>query len=175
MSAETHAPASEPTDFIRDIVAADLDGDGDVDLVTANQRDRTLSVLHGNGDGTLRVGQHVPIGSNPLALLAMDHDRDGDVDLVAGQFKGQFKGGAHRLCLNRGDGTFAGSAEVRLETAREPCDVALGDLDNDGRLDVVALDRPFGGLHTFANLGGSVFGPQTVSYTHLTLPTNREV
>src|SRR5262249_37742007 len=66
----------------RAVAAADLDGDGVLDLVTGNSASATVSVLMGNGDGTFRAAVHYVAGLAPSAVAAVDLDADGDRDLV---------------------------------------------------------------------------------------------
>jgi hypothetical protein len=65
------------------VVVADLNGDGALDLATANPRSDDVWVLRGNGDGTFfPIDQRFPVGQWPLALLAEDFDGDNGLDLV---------------------------------------------------------------------------------------------
>jgi hypothetical protein len=74
----------------RGVVVADLDGDGNADLVTANYSDNTLSFLRGHGNGTFDPAAHIEAGSagtqvypkGPIALAAADVNRDGSPDLL---------------------------------------------------------------------------------------------
>jgi subtilisin-like proprotein convertase family protein len=62
--------------------AADFDGDGDQDIVVADDSSNTLSVLSERGDGSLELAQLVPILGDPQAIVARDFDRDNDVDVA---------------------------------------------------------------------------------------------
>ena len=78
------------------VLSADLDGDGDLDVVSAGARDvydpvtgygsrqGVVSIALGRGNGTFApVVEHL-VGLNPSSLLAEDIDGDGDRDLVVG-------------------------------------------------------------------------------------------
>jgi len=147
----------------KDMVVADLSGDGILDLATYNFGDTTsgsggesMSVLLGNGDGTFRprviyAASYSPDLGNPEGLVAVDVDGDGDLDLVGGNY------GSNDVSLyrNEGHGTFA--PEVRYGTGMHTLDVAADDFDGDGRIDVLALvGVPPSGLGTaIAFLGGN--------------------
>ncbi len=53
------------------IVVADFDGDGKQDVAVASFKDSTVSVLFGNGDGTLQAAVKFPVGTGPESLVAI--------------------------------------------------------------------------------------------------------
>src|SRR6187549_2883536 len=66
--------------------AADLDGDGDVDLLTANYISDNASVLLNNGSGVLVAGAPVAVGNGPRQIHAGDLDGDGDIDFITSNY-----------------------------------------------------------------------------------------
>ncbi|OUJ74254.1 hypothetical protein BXP70_11050 [Hymenobacter crusticola] len=64
------------------LLAADLDGDGDLDLLTTNDGDGTLSIRRNDGHGNFSSSTDLAAGPHPSGLLAADLDGDGDLDLV---------------------------------------------------------------------------------------------
>ena len=64
------------------LVIGDFNADAHADLAVANFNANSLSVLNGNGDGTLAAAVHHSFGSAPRDLLIGDLDADGDADLV---------------------------------------------------------------------------------------------
>jgi hypothetical protein len=67
---------------LKAICAADLDGDGDLDIVTTNVTSDSVSVLLNNGSGSLTLSASCPVGERPQSLFAADLDGDGDLDLA---------------------------------------------------------------------------------------------
>ena len=112
-----------------------MDGDGDLDLVTANYEGRSVSILRNRGDGTFDAATNHPVAAGtPYALAAGDLDGDGDVDLAVTLETST----TVTILLNLGNGSF----DVRTYTSGGPLlDIALGDMDGDGDLDVITTNN----------------------------------
>ena len=114
----------------------DLNHDGQPDVVTGNYGRAHVSVLLGKGDGTLapHVDSEEPTeGTKSIAIA--DLNGDGDVDLGIGDAEGRGPPGNFGMMPGNGDGTF--DPEITYPPAISGCEVAAGDLDADGRLDLV--------------------------------------
>ena len=111
------------------IKATDFNNDGKLDLVIVNSSQDTVSVLLGNGDGTLQRSVSYPtVGISAQALTVGDFNADGKLDLpVIGAF-----GGA--ILLGNGDGTFMPPVNFFNVAGFA---LATGDFDSDGKLDLV--------------------------------------
>jgi hypothetical protein len=125
--------------------------DGKLDIITLNHRGSppavTLSVLLGNGDGTLQPAIDGPIDAAGGALIAADLDRDGNADLVVSEPDG------FRILLGNGDGTFRrGNDYPQAQPAQ-----AI-DLDGDHKLDLIATGLDGGVVVQLGN-GDGTFGP----------------
>ena len=114
-------------------IAADLNGDGILDLAGTGLN--SAAVMLGNGDGTFRAKVNYPAGGQTQDLAAGDFNGDGRVDLVVSLNDPVF---SLSLLTGNGDGTFKAPVNFDNTGAQEdsPAVVAT-DLDNDGRLDVV--------------------------------------
>ena len=165
-------------------VAADFDGDGWIDLFVANdQRENQLWMNQGDGafrNRALAAGAALGAGGNAKADMGVDagdFDNDGDEDLFITELTGQ----GSTLYVNDGAGLFRErSAALGIRAPSLPYTgfgAAWIDIDNDGWLDVVAVNgavvlnfETFGPHNPFAldqrnqvfrNLGGAGFEAAT--------------
>lgn len=152
------------------VVTADFNNDGQLDLATANVDhnngdEGTVSVLLGNADGSFQPARTSATGPYPISLTAGDFNADGQFDLAMAIWD-NFGVNDVSILLGEGDGTFA--APVLLSTSEEasyPWSIASGDLNADGKLDlVVTTDDDFLGGYVEVLLGhgdGSFTAPAT--------------
>ena len=143
--------------------AADLNGDGNIDLVSAggNGASARSIVYLGNGDGTFAAGvtYNIPSAGNPFIynVAAEDFDGDGDRDLMMTSIVGLTD--VHWLLKNNGDGTFAAAVSTTDATGGfvRP---SYGDIDQDGDIDWVAPHGAGTGGRVGINDGTGVFTMQ---------------
>ena len=141
------APTNYPDDAAPvGIAVADFNHDGKLDLAVANENENgnNVSILLGNGNGTFQAAVNYPAGFGPSSIAVGDFNGDGNPDLVVTNASSADNGAGGTtvgVLLNNGDGTF--QALVSYPSGSEPHSVAVGDFNNDGKLDIVAGN--FGG------------------------------
>ncbi len=120
------------------VALADLDGDGRLDALVANQASGTVSVLRGIGDGVLAEAPGSPFaaGPNPNDLAVGDFDGDGRPDLAVANHDSDYV-----TVLLAGEASFAPrpAGALAVGVRPHPHGLAAADLDGDGDLDL-ALD-----------------------------------
>src|SRR5215216_2665212 len=115
-------------------IAADLNGDGKLDLAGAGAN--AVSVMLGNGDGTFRAKTDFPIGVQTQAVAAGDFNSDGKVDLVVTLNSPQF---SLALLTGTGTGTFNAPTFFPNTSGFDSPAIAATDLNGDGKLDLVVM------------------------------------
>ena len=133
-----------------DILAVDIDGDGDSDLVIATSGTGVILLNDGHGRfNEIDAGAFASLRSGRVA--ALDADRDGDLDLLASTIVGQFK-----LLLNDGAAHFSLSQTSNLQGVMGVEGWTLLDVNRDGAVDIVAgRQNQTGAL--YLNNGNGVF------------------
>jgi hypothetical protein len=148
------------------IAVGDLNKDGKPDLVVSAGDDATgygtVNVFLGNGDGTFATPVTYPIDSESKSVAIGDLNGDGTPDLVTANW-----GGTNvSVLLGQGDGTFKAQVPYTVTTGNtSPYFVAIGDLNGDGKLDLVTSNYTFnqndGSVTVVLGNGDGTFGPPT--------------
>nr|MBN2278089.1 VCBS repeat-containing protein [candidate division Zixibacteria bacterium] len=119
-----------------DIQTADFDGDGDLDLVTTNYLNGTISVYHNDGYGDFPDQTHSIMPIAPWKCYPADFNNDGVIDLAVGYNTGGTSGHHLGVVYNSGSGTF--SYTEPYSQRRLPSAVKCADISNDGIPDIIA-------------------------------------
>jgi hypothetical protein len=140
--------------------AADLDDDGDMDIVTADYYDDNISVLMNDGNGFFTKQGQYRTGDAPRSLSLGDVNGDGYIDVVTANYHGD----TVSVLKNNGDGTFASGGEFSAGSG--PFSVFLSDVREDGGsdLDIICADEQDSKVTVLENDGNGTFGNE-VSYS----------
>ena len=115
------------------ITTGDVDGDGDLDLLTGSTTGNVVSLLRNAGNGTFGAATSITVGTGTTDLALADVDGDGDLDLLASNYTDN----TVSVRTNNGTGTFGGTQTVDLPANTAPEQLVLGDVDGDGDLDLL--------------------------------------
>ena len=85
-----------------DIQMADINGDGNLDLLYLNSQFGTVGIMYGNGDGTLNTPVEFPANEDNYGLALADLDGDGALDVITAN---DYSGGMSVLLNGSGSGT----------------------------------------------------------------------
>jgi FG-GAP-like repeat/FG-GAP repeat/PASTA domain len=130
------------------VAIGDLNGDGKLDLATANGWDDSISVLINNGDGSLLAKHDYGTGPTPTSVAIVDLNGDGKRDLATANFDRN----TVSVLANRGDGSF--QAKLDYETGDGPSSVAIGDLNSDGKPDLATANSDVDTVSVLLNTPG---------------------
>ena len=143
------------------VVIADLDGDGKPDLAAADKNGGAVATLRNAGKGAFLAAVNYPAGAAPTAIVASDFDGDGKVDLAVTNDFGNGQDGSVSLLLNKGMAVFGAPAAYPIRS--QPTSLAVGDIDGDGRPDLLVTDEGSDTMSVLINSGKGTFAP-TVDY-----------
>ena len=138
-------------DAPKSVTAADLDGDGDIDLAVASIRSNNVSILLNNGLGSYATAVNYGAGSGPISVTAADLDGDGDMDLAAAN---RYSDNVSVL-LNNGTGSYA--AAVNYGVGDTPWSVTAADLDGDADMDLVVANFLSDNISVLLNNGSGSY------------------
>jgi len=142
----------------RSVAAADLTGNGKIDLVVASNTSGDVTVLRGRGDGTFAPPVAYDSGSAQPSIVALgDLDGDGRPDIAVIHDTGDSATIDHVSVLRgRGDGTF-GSA-TSYATGPRPQDVIVADLAGNGHPDLAVANTRGSTIGVYPSNGDGTFG-----------------
>ena len=137
----------------QDVAIADLDADGDLDIIGFAFRD-PVHVFLGNGAGEFESGDSVSI-NNVISGAAADISGDGRTDLIVIS-DNSFRGGrdVHTL-TGLGDGTFGN--RVSFDSGERATSIVVVDVDGDEHSDMVVTNQLSGNVAVFHGRGAGEF------------------
>ena len=142
-----------------DVAIADLDGDGNLDLVVANQHDNTLSVFRNLGaGGTITTNSFAPqvvfpTGAQERHIAIGDMDGDDKLDIVTANWITGTISVLRNLTSGPGITSNSFAPNVDFSLGGWGNNLALGNLAGVGKLDVVAVSQLPSLFSIFQNIG----------------------
>ena len=143
------------------VYTADLDGDGDMDVLSASIEDDKIAWYENtDGQGTFGDQQVITVlADGALSVYTADLDSDGDMDVLSASFEDDKIAWYENT---DGQGTF-GDQQVITVIADRARSVYAADLDNDGNMDVLSASSFDDKIAWYENTGGQgTFGDQQV-------------
>ncbi|MBT9332636.1 beta strand repeat-containing protein [Paracidobacterium acidisoli] len=137
---------------------ADVNGDGNPDLITSVFGTDSINVQLGNGNGTFGAATSILIsaGFGPAEVHAVSLRGNGTMDLVVGSFNVN----QIAVLLGNGNGTFQPPTLYTVGTAAStPTSLTTGDFNHDGNLDVAAANTGNNNISILLGNGSGALTP----------------
>ena len=113
---------------------ADMNGDGNLDLLVANNNTSSITLLTGDGKGSFSKPVNLSVGRTPVAVLAGDFNRDGKSDFVSSNLDGH----TVSVVFGKGNGKFLDVSPIADNAG--PVQMVSADFNHDGITDLATVN-----------------------------------
>ncbi|MEE3228903.1 MAG: VCBS repeat-containing protein, partial [Chloroflexota bacterium] len=158
-------------DGATDVHVADMDGDGDLDIVSASEVDDTIAWYENNGasDPSWSAANIDTNADGARRVFVADMDNDGDMDILSASSND------NTIAWYRNDGASdpswtAANIDTTALAARS---VFAADMDNDGDMDVISASCNDDAIAWYENLGDTD-DDGTLDWTAADIDTNAD-
>ncbi|CAF3431179.1 unnamed protein product [Rotaria sp. Silwood2] len=151
----TNLPTPAGTYFL---AVGDLNNDGDLDIVAANNKSASITVFNNNGRGSFggqRTYSTGGSGSEVNSVILADLDCNGYLDIMAPDFGLNYIS----IFLNQRDGTFASHVILPTGAGSAPISIATAYLNRDRYLDIVVANNRGNNVGIFLTTGRNSYAP----------------
>jgi len=151
------------TDFatengLYDLCMSDLDGDGRVDIATANNKSNSISILKNTSTGAGSISfttAPLVVGVHTLHVKCGDLNGDGKPDLVLSEDVGTTNANGRIFIFQNkstGPGNFTFASPTPLTfTSSKPVRIEIADLDLDGKPEIIFTDQSVNKVRVLVN------------------------
>ena len=149
------------------VAVSDLNQDGKPDLITANSLSNNISILQNNSSGAnFSFGPHTDLnaGKGPTNIAVGDLNGDGKPDIVVTNFN---SGDSSTVSIFRNtsqNGIISFDPAINIQTGNGTLDVAIADVNLDGRPDIIVTSGNSGIFSILQNTsigsGALTFAPK---------------
>ncbi|CAF3673135.1 unnamed protein product [Adineta steineri] len=142
----------------RSVAVADFNNDKQLDIVVANYGTNNIGIFLSYGTGTFSSQITYSTGDNslPHAVTIGDFNNDKQVDIVVANYGTNNIG----IFLAYGNGTFSSQTTYSTGDGSIPIDVAVGDFNNDGQLDIAVANSYSFNIGIFLGYSNGTFSSQ---------------
>ena len=146
------------------VEAADVDGDGDMDIALASAHNDTIGWLENDGFGNFAFQAVTTTADGATYVTVADIDGDGDMDLIAASSLD------NTIAWYENDGNENFTQNLVTNSVLDPTGVTVADIDEDGDLDLLVTSKGDSTVAWYENNGNQSFVRHVISTT-VTKPT----
>jgi hypothetical protein len=139
--------------------AVDVDGDGDMDVLSASYDDDTIAWYENDGNGTFTAHAIVTTANGAYSVYAADVDGDGDMDLLSASYLD------NTIAWYENDGSENFTAHAIVTTAGRASSVYAADVDGDGDMDLLSASLYNNTVAWYENDGSQNFTAHAIPTT----------
>jgi hypothetical protein len=144
------------------VAIADFNGDGNLDVASANHGSGDVTVFLGNGSGGFSTGTSYPAGPNPTGIVARDINGDGWSDIVVSNDDLCGTAAGASVLLGEGTGTFGIPTPIASPNSDA---IVSADLNNDGWPDLILIDSGDDQINVLLATGNGGYGAPITTTT----------
>ena len=141
------------------VIAADVDGDGDMDLLSASGGDDKIAWYENGGNQTFTPRTISTVADGARSVFAVDMDGDGDLDVLSASFWDD------KIAWYENDGSQNFTPHTITTAADGAYNVFAADVDGDGDMDVLSASSSDDTIAWYENDGSQTFTEHTISTT----------
>ena len=139
------------------VFSADLDGDGDTDVLSASRDDGRVAWYQNDGSGSFTMNTISTSAPGASSVFAADVDSDGDMDVLSASLVD------NKIAWYENNGSQSFTATTITTSASEAVSVFAADVDGDGDTDVLSASMADSMVRWYENNGSQTFTARTVN------------
>ncbi|MGB2956545.1 MAG: FG-GAP-like repeat-containing protein, partial [Anaerolineales bacterium] len=152
----THTISTNAVDA-RSVAVGDVDGDGDLDVLSASYSDDKIAWYENDGSQNFTAHTITTTADGARSVITSDLDWDGDLDVLSAS------PGDDKIAWYENDGGQNFTAHTITTSADGAREVAVGDVDGDGDLDVLSASNYDDTIAWYENDGSQNFSTRTIT------------
>ncbi|MDX2350478.1 MAG: FG-GAP-like repeat-containing protein, partial [Porticoccus sp.] len=144
-------------DLAYSVTTVDMDGDGDLDVLSASFNDDKIAWYENDGSETFTAHTITTAANGARSVTTADVDGDGDLDVLSASSNDD------KIAWYENDGSETFTAHTITTTANGAADVTTADVDGDGDLDVLSASFNDDKITWYENDGSETFTAHTIT------------
>ena len=153
----TASDITTTADGATSVTAADLDGDGDMDVLSASYQDDTIAWYENDGSENFTPHVIATDADGAYSVTTGDVDGDGDLDVLSASALDD------EIVWYENDGSENFTANIITSSANAARSVTTGDIDGDGDLDVISASSSDDTIAWYENDGSGAFTTRVIA------------